>query len=88
MIGVVIGYVDSRPSWDDTAITVSLILLTSAMVAGISGRRPWLWALLIGGWVPLIEMWGRSGPASLIAMLAAGVGATAGYALVRVAEPA
>ena len=88
VIGLVIGYVDSRPTWDDTAITVSLILLASAIVAGLSGRRPWLWALLVGGWVPVIEIWGSSGPASLVALLAAGVGAAAGYALVRVAEPA
>lgn len=87
-IGLAIGYFDSRPTWDDTAITVSLILLASAIVAGISGRRPWLWALLTGGWVPLFEVWGRGGPASLLAVVVAAAGAAAGYALVRVAQPA
>ena len=87
-IGLAIGYVDSRPTWDDTAITVSLILLTAAIVAGLSGRRPWLWAVLIGAWVPLFEISGSGGPASLIALVVAAVGAVVGYLLVRVAVPA
>jgi hypothetical protein len=87
-IGLAIGYVDSRPTWDDTGITVGVILVTSAIVSGLSGRRPWLWALLIGAWVPLFEISGSGGPASLVALLVAAVGATVGYALVRVAEAA
>lgn len=86
-IGLAVGYFDSQPTWDDTGITVSLILLTSAMVAGLSGRWPLLWALLIGAWVPIFEITGSAGPASLLALLAATLGAVAGYALVRVAEP-
>jgi hypothetical protein len=87
-IGLAIGYVDSRPNWDDAGITVSLILLTSAMVAGLSGRRPWLWAVLIGAGVPLFETFGRGGPASLVALPVAALGSAIGYALARVAEPA
>jgi hypothetical protein len=87
-IGLAIGYFDSQPTWDDTGITVSLILLTSAMVAGLSGRRPWLWALLIGVWVPIFEIRGSAGAASLLALLLAVAGAAVGYVLVRVAESA
>jgi hypothetical protein len=87
-IGLAIGYFDSQPSWDDTGITVSLILLCSAMVAAFSRRRPWLWALLIGAWVPIFEITGRSGAASLLALLVAALGSAAGYLLARVAEPA
>ncbi len=88
VIGLAVGYVDSRPTWVDTGITVALVLLTSGMVAGMSGRRPWLWALLVGVWVPLFELTGTAGAASLAALVVAAVGAFAGYALVRVAEPA
>ena len=35
-IGLTLGYLDSRPSWDDTGITVALLLLSSAMAAGLS----------------------------------------------------
>lgn len=87
-IGASLGYFDSRPTWDDTGITVSLLLLTASMVAGFSGRRPWLWALLVGGWVPLFEIAGSAGAASLAAPLVAALGAFGGYALVRAALPA
>ena len=56
------------------------------MAAGLSGRWPWLWAMLIGAWVPVLEIGGRAGPASLAALLIAGVGAAGGYALVRVSR--
>jgi hypothetical protein len=82
-IGLTIGYVDSRPSWDDTGITAALLLLTSAMGAVFSGRRPWLWALLVGIWIPLFELWGPGGPASLSALVITTLGAFGGYALVR-----
>ncbi|MDQ2853984.1 MAG: hypothetical protein M3R32_03905 [Chloroflexota bacterium] len=88
VIGLAIGYVDSRPTWDDTGITVALVLLTAGMVAGMSGRRPWLWALLVGAWVPLFEITGAAGAASLAALAVAAVGAFAGYAVVRKATPA
>ena len=34
-IGLTLGYLDSRPSWDDTRITAALLLLSSAMAAGL-----------------------------------------------------
>ncbi len=84
-IGLSIGYVDSRPTWDDTGITVGLILLASAVTAGLSGRRPWLWAVLIGVWVPAFELSGSAGAASLVALLVAAIGSAIGYALAGVA---
>lgn len=81
-IGLTLGYLDSRPSWDDTGITAGLLLLTSAMVAGLSGRRPWLWALLIGIWTPLLEVWGVAGLASLAALAVSSIGAFGAYFLV------
>lgn len=87
VIGLGIGYVDSRPTWDDVGVTVSLLLIASAMVAGLSGRRPWLWAVLVGAGVPAFEIPGRGGPASLAALLVAAIGSAIGYALARVAEP-
>ncbi len=82
-IGLTLGYLDSRPSWDDSGITAGLLLLTSAMVAGVSGRRPWLWALLIGIWIPLLEVWGAAGLASTVAVAISTLGAFGGYLVVR-----
>ena len=83
LMGLALGYLDSRPSWDDAGITAALLLLTSAMVAGLSGRRPWLWALLIGIWIPLLEVWGADGLASLVALAFSTLGAFGAYLLVR-----
>jgi hypothetical protein len=86
-IGLTLGYLDSRPSWDDTGITAALLLSTSAMVAGLSGRRPWLWALLIGIWIPLLEAWGPAGVASIAALAISALGAFGAYLLVRARAP-
>jgi len=84
-IGLVIAYLDSQPGWDDTGITATMLLLLAALVSGISGRRPWLWAILIGVWTPMAEV-STSGWAGLAALGVAGLGATAGYLLTRVGQ--
>ena len=86
-IGLTLGYLDSRPTWDDTGITAALLLLTSAMGAGLSGRRPWQWALLTGIWIPLFEVGGAAGLAAFAALGVSTVGAIGGYLLVRVSPP-
>lgn len=82
-LGLAIGYQDARPGWDDTGITVAVLVLTAGMVAGLSGQRPWLWALLIGAWVPIFEIGGTAGLASLVGLASAAIGALGGYALAR-----
>ena len=77
--GVAIGYVGSRPSWDDTGITAGLLILAAGAAAAISGRWPWLWAILVGGGTPLLEIPTGGSPASLAALLFAAVGAFAGW---------
>jgi hypothetical protein len=52
-LGVAIAWVDSRPHWDDTGITAGSLLLSAGLLGLIGPRRPWLWALGIGLWVPL-----------------------------------
>ena len=47
--GVIIGWIDTRPNWDDTAITVFLIFFSSAIIGGGFPKRAWLWAIIIGG---------------------------------------
>jgi len=78
-----IGYLDSRPGWDDTGITAALLLLLAAVAAGLSGRRPWLWGLLVGAWVPFFEIGGPGGLASLAGLAIALVGAFGGYFLAK-----
>ena len=83
--GLAIALLDSRPGYDATGVTVVLLLLGAAAVAAASGRRPWLWAVLVGVWVPLLEIGGASGAASLAALVVAGMGAALGYLVARLA---
>ena len=79
-IGLFIAYVDSRPTWDDTAITVGVILLTSGVIALAGYKRPWLLALAVGVWLPLYEIITSHSFASLVALVVAFIGAYAGWA--------
>lgn len=53
--GLLIAYVDSRPTWDDTGITVMTMMFSSGLLTLLGYRRPWLIALAIGLWTPLYE---------------------------------
>src|ERR1700693_4453477 len=51
--GAWIGYADSRS--DDVFITLGL-LMGFSFVMGLAGsRRAWLWAPLVGIWVPVLD---------------------------------
>jgi hypothetical protein len=81
MAGLFFAYVDSRPSWDDTGITVGVILLTSGLLALIGFQRPWLLALAVGVWLPLYEVVTTHTYASIIALVVAFIGAYGGWAV-------
>ena len=53
--GLSIAYVDSRPAWDDTGITAFALLAAGGLIGLLIRRRPWLYALALGVWIPL---WG------------------------------
>ncbi len=55
LTGLSIAFVDSRPTWDDTGITVGALLLVSGLLTLLGYRRPWLIALAVGLWTPLYE---------------------------------
>ena len=77
--GLGITYVDSRPSWDDTGITASVILLVCGLIALLGFHRPWVLALAVGAWIPLYEIFVTRNLGSLIALIIAFVGAYAGW---------
>jgi hypothetical protein len=77
--GLGIAWLDTGPGWDDTGITAGLLVLTAGLAAGVSGRRPWLWALLVGLPTPLVELAGGGDVASLAAIALAAAGAAGGY---------
>lgn len=81
--GVLIGYIDSRPGWDDTAITAVSLLLAGGVAAFVAGRHPWLIAIAAGIWVPLLELPSLASGGPLAALLFAGVGAAIGWLVGR-----
>lgn len=51
--GLSIAYIDASPHWDDTGITVFGLLFSAGIIGLLIKRRPWLYGLAIGIWIPL-----------------------------------
>lgn len=88
LMGILIAYVDSRPTWDDAGITAGTMLLSSGLLTLLGYQRPWHIALAIGLWTPLYETYlsrNFSFPGMillpLIILLITFVGAYAGWAI-------
>jgi len=47
-IGAGIGYVDSRPTWDDTGITVGALVLVGGLLGYLRPHSSWITGLLLG----------------------------------------
>ena len=86
-IGIMLGYVDSRPSWDDTGVIAVAILLSSVVLGALAPQRPWATALLVGVWVPLFGILTRANYGSLLAVAFAFAGAYAGMLLRQAVVP-
>lgn len=87
LIGIGIAYVDSRPTWDDAGITVGALLLISTLFGFLSPRRPWIWALAIGLWIPLLAILIQQDFTMLIVLAFPFVGAYLGMAARRLVMP-
>lgn len=80
VLGHLFAHIDHRPHFDDAGILAFAIAITCAIFAFISPRRPWLWALLIGIWIPLHDILHDNNYGSLIALAFAFAGAYLGAA--------
>jgi hypothetical protein len=87
-LGLAIAYVDSRPNWDDTGVTAAAILFSCGLLGATGPKRPWLWALAVGLWIPLFGIVRAQNYGSLLALAVAFAGAYAGMALRRVSARA
>lgn len=86
--GLSLGYVDSRPGWDDTGVTAGLLFIITLTLGALAPQRPWLWALCVGGWIPVFGILARSNYGSAMALLFAFAGAYGGMLLRRALRPA
>jgi hypothetical protein len=85
--GLAIAWIDASPGWDDTGITAGLLVIGAGVAAGVSGRRPWLWALLVGLPTPFVEVASGGDAAAVAALGFAAVGAAVGYLIGRAIRP-
>ena len=86
LVGLAIAYVDSRPHWDDTGITAGSMLLSAGLFGLIAPRRPWLWALAVGIWIPahsFVRTWSIGSLGMLVVLAFPFAGAYLGMALRR-----
>ncbi len=79
--GAVITWIDSRPTWDDTGITAAMLLVAAAVFGFLGPNRPWLWALLLGLWIPLFGIVPDGNYQSLLAPVMTFAGAYVGKAI-------
>lgn len=82
--GIGIAYIDTRPRWDDTGISVLMILIASFMCSCISSQKTWLIALAVGIWIPLFNIALNHNYGSLIGLIPAFIGAYTGYFSIKI----
>jgi hypothetical protein len=73
--GLVIAWLDSREGWDDTGISAGLLLLTCGIFTAVRPAYPWLWALAVGAWIPIVGIISSQNYGSLLALAVAFLGA-------------
>jgi len=79
LAGLSIAYVDSQPDWDDTGITVLLILVSSLLFSYLANKRPWIIGLAISIWIPVWAIVSTHNYGGFLALVPGFVGAYAGY---------
>lgn len=79
ILGAFVACIDTSPHWNDTGISVVLILIAAFVSGLISSGWPVLIALAVGIWVPLFNIISAHNYGSLLALAPAFVGAFAGY---------
>jgi hypothetical protein len=90
-LGFGIATLDARSGWDDTGITAGLLALAGAastlVLGGPRGAVGWLLAsgaaVLVGIWIPLLEIAPAGDLAPLASLLFAAVGAAVGHLIAR-----
>lgn len=80
VLGLLLAFVDSRPNCDDTGIIAFAMLISGGVIGLFVKRRPWLFALALGAWIPLWGVIVTHNFGSLLALVLAFAGVYAGWA--------
>lgn len=87
-LGALITYMDTRPNWDDTGVTAGALLIASGVLGFLGPKRPWLWALAMGVWIPLVGIARTHNYPAMLALVMAFLGAYTGMILRTWLSPA
>jgi hypothetical protein len=87
-LGLLIAYVDSRPTWDDTGISAFAVLASCGLLGTLGPQRPWLWAVGVGIWIPIFGILSTHNYGSLLALPFAFAGAYMGMLFRKLLVPA
>lgn len=83
ILGISIAYIDTRPHWDDTGISVFMILSAALLCGFLSSKKTWLIALAIGIWIPAYNILLYHNFGSFLALVPAFIGAYVGRIINR-----
>jgi hypothetical protein len=75
--GFAITWVDSLPTWDDAGVTAAAIFGVTLLLSAARPSRAWLWALLVGGGIPLLGIL-QHNYAMIVVLIIAGIGSAVG----------
>jgi hypothetical protein len=81
LLGLGIAWIDTRPNWDDTGISVLMVAIAAMLCAYAAAKKPWLIALAVSIWIPLISVVTDQNYGSLLSFIPGFFGAFAGYYL-------
>ena len=77
--GLAIAWIDSQPTWDDTGITVIIVMLVAAIFGFFTSKKIWLTALAVSIWIPIVSIITTHDFGGLLALIPGFVGAYFGY---------
>ena len=77
--GLLIAWIDSRPNWDDTGISVLMVLVAATVFGYFTLKRPWLTAIAVSIWIPLFGILATHNFGSLLALVPGFAGAYLGF---------
>jgi hypothetical protein len=81
LAGLIIGWIDTRPNWNDTGVTVGLIFISSFVLGLFSGKNAWILALIIGLCITSLNFLVSSRLDSAISLVISLAGVYGGFAL-------
>jgi len=70
--------VDDSPGWDDTGVSAAMVFTCAGLLGALHSLRPWLWALSVGLWIPVVGVAYHHNYEALLALVVAFAGAYSG----------